>query len=519
MKNIFKVSLTKKTSYLLVIFLGLILFFSLVVLSHYQYQQVKESDLLNAKTQGADILEQINVEEARSFDLLFDNISIIGSLPVVKDFLNQNTSLNRQRVAEIFLQFSTNVESYDQLRFIDLNGDELVRVNHNDGNVTVVSEDQRQNKRDKLYFIESLKLKKGQIYVSPIELYTVDSKIELPYKPILRIALPLFDGDEKKGVLVINYLAQEMFDQIDGLTSSILSYDETNSKANILNSDGYWIHSNNVNDEWGFMFPEKKDKTLANVNSKLWNVMNKSDKGELVTEDGLYSFNTIIPKSKIAPTFKTYKFLSNESIYIDSNNYKNNLVIIFIFVFMVLTTTIFLIIRILSRVFDSNQRSIEDNNKIKAITDSATDAIIMMDNNGLIVFWNPGAEKMLGYTFDEIKGKSLHDFIPVKEEHKNMTNVFRFGETGESQITGKTHELQVKNKVGGIIEAELTVSGIKVDNKWHAVGVMRDITERKKNQEALKSRTNELEDLNKYMVDRELKMVELKSELEKLKSV
>lgn len=159
----------------------------------------------------------------------------------------------------------------------------------------------------------------------------------------------------------------------------------------------------------------------------------------------------------------------------------------------------------------------ESEEKFKSVTESAKDAIVMMDEKGLIVLWNKAAEQMFGYTFAEVQSKELHKIVPVLAEHQNKKdNLNAFFKTGLSPVLGKSIELPVKNKKGEEFTIELTVSRAQLHGEWHAIGIMRDITIRKKQEDELKERTDELERINRYMVGRELKMLELKEEVENM---
>lgn len=160
----------------------------------------------------------------------------------------------------------------------------------------------------------------------------------------------------------------------------------------------------------------------------------------------------------------------------------------------------------------------ESEEKFKVITESAKDAIVMMNSVGKIVLWNKAAEQLFGYLFEEVQGKDLHKIVPFFKEHQiKKERLNKFFRTGFSEMIGKSIELPVKNKKGEKIEVELTVSRAQLNDEWHAIGIMRNITDRKKQQEELQARTEELEKMNKSMIGRELKMIELKEELEQLR--
>lgn len=160
----------------------------------------------------------------------------------------------------------------------------------------------------------------------------------------------------------------------------------------------------------------------------------------------------------------------------------------------------------------------ESEERFKAITESAKDAIVMMDDLGRVVLWNKAAELMFGYTFEEMAGKDLHNIIPFEKKHRTeRANLSKFFQTGFSNLVGKEVYVQVKNKKGERIDIELTISRTQLKGAWHAIGIMRDVTVRKKQEEELRARTEELERINKNMVGRELKMIELKEEVARLK--
>jgi PAS domain S-box-containing protein len=157
--------------------------------------------------------------------------------------------------------------------------------------------------------------------------------------------------------------------------------------------------------------------------------------------------------------------------------------------------------------------------KFKAISSTANDSIIMTDDNDDITFWNQASEKMFGFKEEEVLGKNLHDLIVVEmDDQKYKKDMKDFSKTGKTWVVGGTFDLPAKRKDGSIFEIELSVSSILVNDHWHAVGVARDITERKKYEQEMEKRAKELERLNEFMVDRELKMTELKKEMKELKN-
>jgi len=122
----------------------------------------------------------------------------------------------------------------------------------------------------------------------------------------------------------------------------------------------------------------------------------------------------------------------------------------------------------------------ESESRLNTITNSAGDAIIMIDESGFISFWNPAAEKIFGFSREEAIGQVLHNLIvPESYREDYFTNHPAFKETGNGRAIGKTMELKGLHKNGNEFTVALTLSAVQLQNRWHAVGIVRDISERK----------------------------------------
>jgi PAS domain S-box-containing protein len=125
--------------------------------------------------------------------------------------------------------------------------------------------------------------------------------------------------------------------------------------------------------------------------------------------------------------------------------------------------------------------------KLRAITGSALDAIILMDSQGKISYWNPAAERIFGYTAGEVLGKDLHLFLAPEEYHGAYRRGFPgFQHTGTGPVVGKTFEFLARRKDGNTFPIEISTSAINIKHEWHAAGIIRDITERKQAEASLR---------------------------------
>ena len=122
-----------------------------------------------------------------------------------------------------------------------------------------------------------------------------------------------------------------------------------------------------------------------------------------------------------------------------------------------------------------------EESRMRAISESAQDAILMMNPQGAISFWNQAAERIFGYTADEAIGQNLHRFIVPQRYHAAHQHAFpRFLETGQGDDIGKTLELEALRRDGLEISVELSLSALELPDGWHSVGILRDISERKR---------------------------------------
>ncbi len=144
----------------------------------------------------------------------------------------------------------------------------------------------------------------------------------------------------------------------------------------------------------------------------------------------------------------------------------------------------------------------ENEEKFSAITITATDAVILMNDKGKISYWNPAAEKIFGYTNEEALEKELHLLIVPEEYYKAFREGFRFFQaTGKGPVIGKTLEFMAVRKDGTVFPIEISISVINVRDKWEAVGIIRDITERKLDEKTFIQYAERLQTLSSRLIE------------------
>jgi signal transduction histidine kinase len=272
----------------------------------------------------------IEIREQRTVELPAKSIAIDFN-SVVSDlkFLTAQNELKmlleepetqgiRQGMAQEYLAFSQYKNIYDQIRFLDTAGQEIVRVNFNNGKPSIVPEPELQSQVKPYWFNDTLKLNQGEIFVSPLDLNVERGKIEHPLKPMIRFSTPVFDSKgTKRGIVVLNYLGANLLDNFQRACAATLG------QCMLLNADGFWLKSAELKDEWGFILPERKNKTFAKKFPEAWQKMSGNNQGQFETKDGMFTYINVYPISEEQKfSHWSIKAFGNRQGQVDAKTYK-----------------------------------------------------------------------------------------------------------------------------------------------------------------------------------------------------
>ncbi len=124
----------------------------------------------------------------------------------------------------------------------------------------------------------------------------------------------------------------------------------------------------------------------------------------------------------------------------------------------------------------------ESEDRFRSLVESATDAIIVANGQGLIVSWNQSASRLFGYSDEETIGKPLTLLMPVRYRHAHEQGLARMGSTGKGRVMGSVVELHGLKKDGTEFPIELSLATWKNTENTYYSGIIRDISERKKSE-------------------------------------
>lgn len=259
------------------------------VMSFYVYSSGTKADLHIVKAREVDQLNLQRAIIAGDFQAVADDLLMISKLSELQKLVAGN-SRDKRGLENDLLAVSRAKKRYDQVRYLDATGTEVVRINFNQGQPAVVPADKLQNKAQRYYFRDTFELNRDELFISPLDLNIEHGQIEQPRKPMIRFGTPVSDQNGgKRGVLLVNYLANILIEKLQRF-----SLDEQ-CNFSFLNSDGYWLKGNNPDDEWGFMYENRRDLTFGNKHPLEWQRILSSDSGQFASGGGLFTYTTIYP--------------------------------------------------------------------------------------------------------------------------------------------------------------------------------------------------------------------------------
>jgi two-component system sensor histidine kinase/response regulator len=140
----------------------------------------------------------------------------------------------------------------------------------------------------------------------------------------------------------------------------------------------------------------------------------------------------------------------------------------------------------------------ENERRTRLIVDTAHDAFVAMDAEGKIIDWNPRAEATFGWRREEVVGQVLAEtIIPPRYRHAHVFGLRNFLATGEGPVLNQRIEVSALHRDGREFPVELTIAPLRLGDTWVFNAFVHDITQRKRNEEALRSAKEAAEAANR----------------------
>jgi len=196
-------------------------------------------------------------------------------------------------ITQIFSQFAMTSPFISQVRWLNPEGKELIRVNSHDGHTTVVPDSQLQDKSDRYYFHQANLATGNNVYISPVDLNMENDQIVRPLEPTLRGVVSL--NRNHPGVLVVNYNLTKLFEQLRALSNDHFFLD-------VVSENGEWLISQDAQKEWaGALKKEKQANYVKSLFPKVWaSISSEEGLSSRISEGQVWSSMRVIVEAPIS---------------------------------------------------------------------------------------------------------------------------------------------------------------------------------------------------------------------------
>ena len=455
---------------------------------------------MNAKIENVRNAEKLNITKQK--DIIINDLTHILSdlrfLANQQDLTRIKDSISLTGRKFLGIDFKVFLESklvYDQIRFINPQGMEVVRANFNNGKPSIVPADQLQSKSHRYYFKKTVDWQKNEVFISPLDLNMEYSEIEVPHKPVIRFGTPVVtDEGNNRGVVLLSYLGKTLIDELTSLSS------ERQSEFMLLNSDGYWLISPNTEDEWAFMFDHKHERKFSHSDADAWQQISQTESGHIVTKSGMYTFDTFHPAKLLVDTgtnanhpsksflahimteslaWKLVSYISPEILKGISRDAFKQLQLFYVLIFLFLVTGSWTLAFVLTTRKRSQDALLESQNNYRKIIDESISTIFTTNVNGELTYINPSAKGLTGFSADELFDKKFTELI--REDWQSRVQQFYYHQYQERKLETAL-EFPIITKSGEEKWVEQLAS-LLIDDDQRVVGfqsIVYDVSERKK---------------------------------------
>jgi PAS domain S-box-containing protein len=346
----------------------------------------------------------------------YEGLQLVKNSNEMEAYLNngQDDYLKKQ-VGQMFYRYASASSGLTQIRLIDTKGQEILRYNRKGDLVTRVNETELQDKSDRYYFIRTMQLSPGEMYISDFDLNVENGIVVEPYEPTLRFSMKLYDNhNELKGILIFNF---------DGLQflSIIEKYERMNLQdldIGIMDLNNYWslnhAENNDLNSVVFSMKTSEGDEIWQKIHADIERrgQYKKSGYYHLGTE--YYYYKQIANHESLGYVFEgqayswyfVSKFDINKLIIEEQPFLKNYR--LYLLLLNLLTIILASVVLILHKQRENQKFMLLSS---AYISNNSHDGIVILDAKKRIVYFNTVFQDIYGYSNGELQHKKISDLF------------------------------------------------------------------------------------------------------------
>jgi len=437
-------------------------------------------------------------------DLTF--LSKLNELWAILD--HQDNDEAKQMLAQEFLYFSEKKAIYDQIRLIDENGMEIVRVNYDQGSPTIVRTADLRNKAQRYYFQEAMAQGLGGIYISPFDLNVEDNKIVRPIRPVLRFATPVYDSQGvKRGIILLNYMGEKLIERFRQAAI------KTHEHINLVNADGLWLSAPVNNDEPGFSL--EHHRSFASSYPDVWKQTLALESGRFYTKDGLFTFATVYP---MKPVMELYARVEINKLPIGNNGpfagrpgfwkiishiptpmlnkasyeFQNQFLLLYSAMFVLSLVGAGFIAQTNAKNYLVRTQN-EYEQQFRRTLETIQLAAVTLNEKGKITFCNDFFLTLTGRSHEEVIGKDWFDTFIHQNGQVQAREIFSKIFAGDSAPTLQETPIKTRNNESRLVSWNNTLTRNHAGKVNALTCIGEDVTEQRKTEEQLRKLSRAVE--------------------------
>ncbi|MEM5536152.1 sensor histidine kinase [Neptuniibacter pectenicola] len=259
------------------------------------YSKLKEERITLLREQHEEKITLAVIDINRELGDIRNTLRLLSTDNGIIDSLSLFNPLNTHKLSTVFSRFGKAVDNLLQIRWLDERGHERVRINIEQGKAETVRESALQNKGDRYYFKNAMKVKPPEIYISPIDLNIEKGAIVWPFQPVFRIGYQTIETyGMRHGLLMINYDLSNLIDKVRSLNTP-------DAEVMLVDAWGNWLMHPNKKQEWGTLLGQSYN-SLKQTEPQLWERIHNEKASTMEPYHGaMISARLIMLSTKAAP--------------------------------------------------------------------------------------------------------------------------------------------------------------------------------------------------------------------------
>ncbi|EAY27133.1 SpoIIE family protein phosphatase [Microscilla marina] len=323
------------------------------------YDQAKrksKSEIKNEATQVEQFFQSAQT------DLLFlSRLSQLNKLSA--DTTKEDASESLHTLTETFQQLARTRKVFSQIRFIDQNGQELIKVDYKNGNANSTERQALKNSKGEEFFVKTRQLQEGQFYhTTP---YLKKDRKQTPdiSQPTLTYATPVMDkNDQKSGMIVVDLDLNLLMDNLRAWekNDNKIIKNKSHTNLSLLTSEGYYVYHTNNTLLWGKDLKMPTHNISEREPDQVQKLLSTHYNEPLIVDGHLYTSSKIVPNKDVANNYLVLLYKIPKGQLNVTSNLRINLVLVGL-VFILIT--VFLIVGISSRRIVNRLSTLRNNVK------------------------------------------------------------------------------------------------------------------------------------------------------------